>query len=236
MVVESQTHPYDTNTASWRPPRCDGANSALPQALDHASVPKPAYSVRFLSSTNAGQQSSAGQPASELIEELKQTFEEGYQAGLAEGKKLARSEQTSNSVAALGELLSQVRREAQNVVIELSAAIAERILQKQIEQHPQWVLENARTVLEHQIPNGVVKLRLNPQDRERILANQPPPAWASSSDGTLILVADGDLQPGDCILESERTRVDGRIQNQLDRLREVLQEMVVGTLFPEQEQ
>lgn len=186
-----------------------------------------------MSLAEACQPITADQIDSELDGKLAQAYEHGRKDGIEEGKKLGQSEQIGNSVAAVSALLSQVRRDARNVIIDLSMEIAERILRKEIEQDPGWVLENAKATLDHQIPNGAIKLRLSPQDHERILALKPAPSWVGRSDGNLTLVADSNLQPGDCVLESERSRVDGRINNQLEQLREALREAALGALFTE---
>lgn len=132
---------------------------------------------------------------------------------------------------AVGTLLDRIRRESRSLITDLSIRIAKRILQKAISEDPDWVVQNAEACLEHSLPNGQIKMRLNPEDKKRIQDSQPTPAWASSSDESIVLVADPDLEPGDCVLESERARVDGRSEAQLEQLRCVLEDAVAGALF-----
>jgi flagellar assembly protein FliH len=134
---------------------------------------------------------------------------------------------------ALGALIDRIRRESRALILELAIGIAERILAKSIDEDPDWVLQNAESCLDHSVPNGPVRMRLHPRDRERILELDPPPGWMSSA-GPVVLVADAELAPGDCVLESERARVDGRVEVQLQQLRTVLEDILAGAIFPEE--
>jgi len=138
-------------------------------------------------------------------------------------------QQLASAITDLGRLLVRLRGEAGQLVVEVALAAAERVLQRQVEADPGWVLENARRCLEHITPNGPLRLHLHPVDRELVMSRDPPPEWLASA-RNLDLVADGGLQRGDCVLESSRARVDARVAVQLDSLRPLLEEVLVASL------
>lgn len=136
----------------------------------------------------------------------------------------------TESLRAIGSLLDGIRRQAGMLVVELAVSLAERILAKAISIDNDWIVQNAESCLEHAVPNGTIKMRLNPEDIERVKQDGPPP-WTKEAGGSVVLVADQELSPGDCILESDRARVDGRVDKQLENLRGVLDSAVGSSLF-----
>ncbi len=177
----------------------------------------------------------------------KETAEEAFQRGLQEGKsqlvEQVRKELEQDfedrffdASRHLGDLLGQIRRESRNLVVEIASAMAAKIVHREIQNDESWIDTNIQSCLDRRVPNGPMRLRVNPKIRDRLLALDPVPPWMDemTSDGPAVkLVADTDLDKGDCILESERMRIDARLDVQVDSVRQVVESLVAGALFPE---
>lgn len=171
-----------------------------------------------------------------------------YERGMEEGKSMAQEqlklemekeleERGLKSAKQLGTLLGQIRRQGRALVVELATAVAGKILGREIEQDENWIMQNIQSCLDRRIPNGPMRLRVHPRVRERLLGIAPAPAWLEemTSEGPAIkLVADAKLEPGDCILESDRIRIDARVDVQVDAVRQVLESLVASEFFVEE--
>ncbi len=159
-----------------------------------------------------------------LEEAHERGFEEGLEAGLKEGRQAERLDGWISGTSAIASLLSMLRREASEVLGELAVCVAKAILKREIDRDDEFILNNIKACLDGRVPNGPVKLRIQPEVLRRIERSSPAPEWLLEAGGApaVQLVGDQAMGPGDCILESGKIRIDARVQSQLDQLREVL--------------
>ncbi len=165
------------------------------------------------------------EPAQELDPEA--IYQQGYMKGKQDNFEECATEQLKGKLSALQDFLTGLKRESGPLILEIATCCAERILGREIAKDEDWVLVNISTCLGQRINNGKTKIRLSPSDQERILSIQPLPAWAESNNPHFELIADPALGPGDCILDSDKGRVDGRIERQLANLRDTLHDLIL---------
>lgn len=169
----------------------------------------------------AGQQDESDDAAEQALQELTAQLLEQKQSLQAQEQNLA------ESVSAVTNLLAGLVRQIPAVLVDTALAAAERILRRELERDPAWVLENARQCLERIGPNGPLRLRLHPRD-VKLVTEQGSNELTTF--GQLELVADPQLQRGDCLLESARARVDARLDRQLEALRPFLEDALAHWL------
>ncbi len=133
------------------------------------------------------------------------------------------------AVSGLGGLAERMRSELPGLVADCAVAVAERILGREIDARPEWIMQNARQCIERIGPNGPLRLRLHPDDRQLVMERQPAAEWLNQPGG-LELVPDATLRRGDCILESSRARIDATIARQLESLRPFVEDAVARWL------
>ena len=151
----------------------------------------------------------------ELEEIERQAREEGYAAGLAEGRaaakkelddRLARLDAICTAAARpLTELDDAVERE----LALLATVIARRVVARELQLDPALIERTVREAAAA-LPSATRELRVwvNPGDMDLLRElGAAEPHWRFG--------ANPALQRGDCILESERSRLDARVATRL---------------------
>lgn len=172
-----------------------------PSVGAEASVPEPAQAP--------------GPTVYELEEIERQAREEGYAAGLAEGRaaakkeldeRLARLDAVCTAAARpLGAMDDTVERE----LALLATVIARRVIARELQLDPS-LIERAVREAAAALPSATRQLRVwvNPADMDLLRElGAAEPHWRFG--------ADPALKRGDCILESERSRLDARLSTRL---------------------
>jgi flagellar biosynthesis/type III secretory pathway protein FliH len=158
--------------------------------------------------------------------------EDGKQAALQAVEATLRSkidEQLKSLLAALGQAVSGIEQSRQawqkhweNYAIQLSVAIAERIIRRELVAQPQIAAALVREALELAAGQRRIVLRLSPADHAG-LAGQAE-LWVKQL-GLLAepqIIADPEITPGGCRVETEHGSIDERIEVQLARVAEEL--------------
>lgn len=170
-------------------------------------------------------------------------FESGYAKGVSEGKaighqeglELGRLEAIQKHEAELDLVMAQYRQELQQAneaietalaqwfqkaecaVAEVATTIARRIMDRELELHPEQILEIVRTGIGEVRQAKGVKVRLNAPGA-KILSDQLEP-FLKSIQGLdrLVVVADPTIEGG-CIIESESGSVDATFETVFELL------------------
>lgn len=157
---------------------------------------------------------------------------EGRRAGQAAVEHMVR-EQVARQMATLLPALRQAAEEIRHArhawlahwqqrAVLVAAAMARRILRRELTHPPQLALELVRESLELAAGNPRLRIRLNPADHAAVapqaqtLAEQLAPLAASE------IVADPDIGPGGCRVETQFGVIDQQIETQLARIAEEL--------------
>ena len=151
----------------------------------------------------------------ELAALEQQAREEGYAAGLAEGREAAQL-QLRQRMAQLDALYEAAARpllaldeQAGQELARLATVVAGRVIVRELQLSPDLV---ARAVREAAgaLPAGTRELRVHVHPEDLALLRE-----LGAAESHWQLLADPALARGDCRLESERSRLDARVETRL---------------------
>ena len=157
-------------------------------------------------------------------------YEEGYKAGLAEGKARA-DQEAARLLNLLRDFVDKAAADRANALakleedfLKLSLILAEKIVRNTIKDDPAWlkpVIEEACQKL------GTVDeciVRLSPVEYEALKDQELRLGGARVE--RLSLRPDPTLKPGDCVIETESGTVDASLEKRLGKLAEHLLEVI----------
>ncbi len=184
----------------WSPPKVDGP--ALGRRRDERATP-------------------AGGAAAAAIQQAEAA---GYAAGLArgQGEVQARLAELTARIERFDALLRQLAHplrvldtEVEQSLLTLAVAIASHLTRRTLRAEPEQLIPIVRECLQ-QLPLGAreVRVRLHPDDaavvREKLAAPAGEGAWQ--------LVEDPMLTRGGCLIDSEHSRLDARLESRINAL------------------
>ncbi|MFD0711270.1 FliH/SctL family protein [Paenibacillus sp. GCM10027626] len=168
------------------------------------------------------------------LQHYEQVRQEGYQVGYDEGKAESLQEVTEQWTLALTEaraildaaysMKEQIIQEAEPFLVDLSAAIAEKIIGKQLILSPEWSIDLIRKSLERRREQGVITLCIAPQHLTFVQAAREELTMAIDSQAELQIVPDVSVKDHGCVIRSAFGSIDARIDTQLSEIkRELIQ-------------
>jgi flagellar assembly protein FliH len=148
----------------------------------------------------------------------------GYDAGQAEG--LARAEEAVadkvGHVTRLAISAAVDRREllhnAEAEVVRLATRIAGKVIQRELATDPTIVHRMAEAALRHVAADGLIRLRVNPEDHAELHDYWHRTHGAAEADRTYEIVSDPAVQRGGIIIETRAGSVDAQIETQLTEI------------------
>ncbi len=177
----------------------------------------------------AGIIASARQEAAAIREEAKKS---GTEAAEEEANRIAQQDiqakwqslqpALQQAITEVSQLRNHWLRDWQQQLVHLAVAIAERLVRSELARRPEISRQWIREALEMAAGSHSIALHLNPQDLDAIGSQQ---AIIKESFGHLAetqIVADPQVQPGNCRVTTEHGEIDQRIQAQLARIEEEL--------------
>ncbi len=171
---------------------------------------------------------SAGNPAAggpDAAEDVPQQIRQAYQAGVQEGQAAAQREhdavvrplleRLTETFASFAELRTRMRRESEAELIELSVAIARRVLHRELTLDPEAVRGLVKAAFERIGSRELSRVRVHPAHSALMqsLVDKACP------DRRVELVADPAMGPGDVVFETERGDLDASVDAQLEEIR-----------------
>ena len=172
---------------------------------------------------NVGTQSTvskaANTPPQPTVRELaaleQQAREEGYAAGLAEGQAAAQ-QQLRQRMAQLDALYDAAARPLQTLdeqtgqeLALLATIIARRVIARELQLSPDLIVQSVRQAASA-LPAATRELRVHVHPDDLALLHE-----LGTAENHWQLLADPALARGDCRLESERSRLDARVETRL---------------------
>ncbi|NMB16869.1 MAG: hypothetical protein GX980_07125, partial [Firmicutes bacterium] len=204
--------------------------------LDAAQIIKAARerARALLESAQARAVAIVAEAADKAAEKEETAFRQGYQRGLAEGKKqfLAQIEGQLEKLEMILQEAVSVRQAAMELaeedLIKLSLLIAEKIVRKEI----QLDSEVAKRVLTEAISylGGATKIfvRVNRRDLPTLEEGEDEIRRLFLEAKAITFVEDESIQPGGCIIETDLGRIDARLETRLDLMKKELLEVMEG--------
>ncbi|GAA4700755.1 hypothetical protein GCM10023228_00370 [Brevibacillus fulvus] len=167
------------------------------------------------------------------------TFEEakenGYAAGLDEGKTLVLQEEREK-IEAAAELVrsahqkkEQIIAEAEPFLIELSTQIAKKIIGDELESSPEKIRDHVIRVLQRSRIHGEITLCVNHKNHALMEENRAQLLSILEGQAELIIYPDYTVQDDGCVIRTALGSIDARIDTQLSEIKQVLLEIARGS-------
>jgi len=161
---------------------------------------------------------------------------DGYEKGLAEGREIGAqqaleearkdfNDQARQLGAALEELLSNVDRQrhglitqAQQELLALAVAIAEKIVHRRIEFDSEAVLANVRSAVELVAGSTAIRIRMHPTDLQRLKLFDQGSVEKYFAFEQITFVEDDGIEPGGCVLGTAGGEIDAQVSTQIESI------------------
>jgi len=146
--------------------------------------------------------------------------EQGYAAGLAAAEELmaGQLQRLSHLIARVHEQHSTFFRAAERQVVDLALQIAQKVVEREIENMPDLAVNVIRAALEEMDARTAVRARVNPDDVELLQRRWSQVVPPGLSPDQLELVADERVQAGGAIIETTQGQVDAQPDTKLAQL------------------
>lgn len=171
-----------------------------------------------------------------LIEAIKS---EGYSQGFEEGKAQAeimlqsKIEEMMNEAASVLQQAytekGRIIQEAEPFLVDLSCAIAEKVIDKQLDLEPEYTIELIKKSLSRKREQGVLTLCVAPSYFSFIQAAREELSLVIDSQAELQIIPDATVRDRGCVIRSSFGSVDARIDTQLTEIKKELQRISLQT-------
>ena len=147
-------------------------------------------------------------------------FEQGYAAATA-----AAEQAMGHSVRRLAELVSAVHenhssffRAAERQVVDLALQIAQKVVEREIENMPDLAVNVVRGALEEMDARTAVRVRVNPEDAELLRRRWAQVVPPGISPERIELQSDERVRSGGAVIETAHGQVDAQLESKLAQL------------------
>jgi flagellar assembly protein FliH len=173
------------------------------------------------------------QQAHQQAEQVRRQAETAGRAAAVEAAQRSLDEKIadrlSHFVAALDRLVNETNeakadwlRRWEHSAVAVSAAIAQRIIRRELVQQPDISLEWIRESLRLASGAADVTLHMNPSDYELLAGGAEQLAQSLGKLAPTNIVSDPEVTPGGCVVQTSLGRIDQQIESQLARIQEEL--------------
>jgi len=164
-----------------------------------------------------------------LVEAVKsEAFNEGFEEGRVQAEqtlKIKIDEMMSEASAVLQQAYIEKERiiqEAEPFLVQLSCAIAEKIIDRQLELKPEYSVELIKKSLSRKREQGVLTLCVSPSQFAFVQAAREELSLVIDSQAELQILPDASVQDRGCVIRSSFGSVDARIDTQLSEIKKEL--------------
>lgn len=151
---------------------------------------------------------------------------EGAEAGYEEGRENARNEiyATVKNIETIAESSFKIKKEiilsAEREILELSIAVAERILKKQLEIKPEMINEIIKFAINELKDKDEIKIIINPALREQLYNFSEEVKSSLKGMKVVKIIEDKTIHADGAIIESPESRIDVRLETQIAKITE----------------
>jgi flagellar assembly protein FliH len=168
------------------------------------------------------------------IEEARQAgYEQGYQEGIEQAKAAVAQQyadmlQEARTILEQAYVLKQqIIQESEPFLIEMSCAIAEKIVDRQLTLEPEWTVDQIKKLLQRRKEKGAIVLCVSPSQFAYIQDAREELLHAVDSQAELEILPDASVQDRGCVIRSAYGSIDARIDTQLREIKAALQEIAM---------
>jgi len=170
-----------------------------------------------------------------IVNEVKQIgYQEGYEKGRiqAEQEMKQRYEQIIVQAKQLLEesyqLKEQMIQEAELKIIDLSLAVAEKIMAKEMEINPDAIKGMVREALHHIKEHEKISIHVHPDHFSYLQLAKDDLKMDLNIQTELLIFPDSSIHQGGCMIKTSYGTLDAKIDTQLEELKQTLVEVIGG--------
>lgn len=188
-----------------------------------AVLPKTSHSASWLrrdveEKPDLAEMEKAFQERSEAA--YKHGVEDGTAMGLEQGRQeiqgaMAQLKTVTDDLAAYRDHLT---RDVDEIVVQLSLAIAKMLIHREVEQHPELVKKVVTEALKQVEDRRRVIVKVHPEDWQQIQGFEQEFHEAVNGIRDLEIKEDSLIRRGGCLIESDSGIVDARIETQVEEI------------------
>ena len=169
-----------------------------------------------------------------IEDEKRAARQQAHQQGMAQGLQTGIEQEAAKWNDALGRLTraieemskskARLRAEVEEDAVKLALAIARKVLNRELSSDPEALVGLARVALDKLNLRDLQRVRVHPQDApaiEKMLR-------ASSGPKRVEVIADGTLERGGAVFETDRGMLDASVTTQLGEIERGLADMLGG--------
>lgn len=178
----------------------------------------------------------------QVEEEARQAgFQQGFQdgQGQAETKVLEQYDQLLADARAVLEqaydLKRQIIQESEPFLVELSTAIAAKIVQHELTLNSEWVIDMTRNVLARKREKGSITLCVSPKQFAYIRDARDELKLSVDSQAELEIIPDSSVEDFGCVVRTAFGSIDARVDTQLKEIKLALQQLSMEMLEGDEE-
>lgn len=158
-------------------------------------------------------------------------YEDGYQQGLEQAQQQVLEqydgmlEEARTLLAQAYDLKRQIILESEPFLVELSTAIASKIIQKELTLQPELILGMTRSVLSRRRDKGTITLCVSPSQFAFIRDSRDELMMSLDSQAELQILPDASVNDHGCVVRTEFGSIDARVDTQLKEIKTALQQL-----------
>jgi len=159
----------------------------------------------------------------EKSEDIKEkAYREGFELGLKEGREKAEKEskeilqRLESLIKSLDRIREEIYKKAEEEILELSVAIAKKILRRELELNRSSILQLVREAIRRLTEEDIIKIYLSFEDFELVKRHREELLRELGDSKNLIISPTQEVSPGGCFVETEFAQVDARLETQLE--------------------
>jgi flagellar assembly protein FliH len=169
-----------------------------------------------------------------MADAREQGREEGYREGLklAEADMQKQYEQKLAEARQLIESAHQIKqriiREAEPFLIELSSAIAEKIVNHELSLHPEWHADLIKKALLRRKGQGTITLCVSPEQFRFVQDARDELLIAIDSQAELQIIPDPSVRSCGCVIRSSFGSIDATVDTQMEEIKKELLQIALS--------
>lgn len=218
----------DVETNSRKEQILQEAQRQAEQIVRQAEADAEARKKEARAEIEAWWQARREEDAARAEEARREGFETGYREGIRKAEEEVRREWEERLMEAKA-LIEQAYQARENIIaegerflVELSCAIAGKIVGKKLEDAPELAVHMIRDALARRKERGVITVCVSPDQFAFVHAARDELALVLDSQAELHILPDPAVAGGGCIVRSAFGSIDARVDTQLAAIREAL--------------
>lgn len=160
-----------------------------------------------------------------------EAYHKGWQEGYTEAALKAEKEceerllEARNTVDKAREERCQIIAGSEEEIIQLSMAVARKIIDHELAASPEIVVEMVKRAIQKATDREELTVRVNPEGLDATINARDDISQSVKGIRKLKVLADPAIAPGGCVVESPNGTVDARVERQLSEIEQVLTEV-----------